>query len=332
MTYSPLAAIANHPNVISKVLQDEISTKNVFIWWLMGKPVDTGAGLKPTAKRFFKEQEGGSRFEVLLMLNTNSNIKSYEKDATFSMNVNDIGDRAYYDIKSVGGPTPIYGFDEDVSMNSKTNVINIVKAYLDQAAIGVENKLQAMLMAAPGTARTEDFESLLDQIAEDPTDDTIGEIASATYSNWRNQYYDASSDSLATYLKTRIDTYKINATFGVKGPKLMVMTPTIYGTLQGQLTALQRYVPDTELVKAGFTGMQYDGMSCVFDGTIQAGSILGINPEAFEYGVLKGCNMKHLPPVRVPNADLKAGFIKHRGNVICKDRRTNFCLFNFVTD
>ena len=331
MTYSPLAAIANHPNVISKVLQDEISTKNVFSWWLMGKPVDTGAGLKPTAKRFFREQEGGSRFEVPLMLITNSNIKSYEKDATFSMNVNDIGDRAYYEIRSVGGPTPIYGFDEDVSMNSKTNVINIVKAYLDQAAIGVENRLQAMLMAAPGSAQTEDFESLLDQTAEDPTDDTIGEIASSTYSNWRNQYYDAGSDSLASYLRTRIDTYMINATFGVRKPKLLIMTTTLYGTLLGQLQALQRMQPDTELLKAGFTGLNYNGAACIFDGTIQSGSILGINPEAFEYGVLKGCNMKHLPPVRVPNADLKAGFIKHRGNIICKDRRTNFHIFDFTT-
>ena len=99
--YSTIEKVLNHPNVLQKVFQDVISTQNILIWWLHGKPLDAGAGLKkPTGKRFLQEVDGGSYIEVPLMLQLNTNLKSYEKSASFDLTANDIGDRAQYSIKS----------------------------------------------------------------------------------------------------------------------------------------------------------------------------------------------------------------------------------------
>jgi hypothetical protein len=109
----------------------------------------------------------------------------------------------------------------------------------------------------------------------------------------------------------------------------------LFGVEQGN----QRFVPDAELAKIGFQALQFMGIPVFFDagltqtylGTTSSGDVLGINPDALEYGILKGANMKMLPPVRVPNADMEVSFLKHRGNFLIRDRRTNFRLFTFTT-
>lgn len=328
--YSPLAAILNHPNVIQEHFQDVASTQQVLVWWLTGKPVDTGAGLKPTAKKFTMELDGGSRFEVPLMLNVNSNMKAFAKDDTFTLTANDLGDRAYYNIRSLGGPIPLYGFDEDVSASSKTNIINVTKAFLEQGSITMLNLLGDQLFRT-SAAGANDWNSLFDLIAEDPTADSIGGISAATYDKWRNQYKDATSSSIATYLLPYLTTYRVAATIGTQKPRIVLMTPTLYGKLVGQLVANQRYVPDAELVKAGFDAIQFEGASVMYDQLMPTGSILGINPEALIYGTLKGANMKLRDFVPVPDADVKVAFLKHRGNLCIRDRRTNYNIFDFTT-
>lgn len=329
--YSTVIDIFNHPDVLQTYFQDAITTQNVLIWWLSGKPVDTGAGKKPTAKSMKRIREGGSRWEVPVMLNTNSNLKSYEKDATFNMTVNNVGDRAYYDIKSLGGPIPIYGFDIDVSASSKANILNVTKEYLEQAKLTLANLVQAQILAAAGTAGANDWASLLDIISTSPSTDSIGGISGSANAQWRNQIK-TSTGSMATYLKADLDNMMISATFGVEKPTLFVTTPTVYATLKGQLTANQRYVNDSpELAKAGFTGLEYNGVPMIFDSSMTAGVILGIDTNSIEYSVLKGCDMKVDSPVRVPNADMIALFLKHRGNFVVRGRRTSVCGSSFTT-
>lgn len=331
--YTPLAAILNHPNVIDNYLNDVISTQNVLLWWLMGKPVSVGVGNapKPTAKQFIREVEGGSRFEVPLLLDTNPNLKAYAKDDSFDLTANDLGDRAYYDIKSLGGPIPIYGFDIDVSGSNKTNLVNITDAFLEQAELGIVNLFTTQLLAATGTAGANDWASLYDIIAQDPTADSIGGISSATYSKWRNDYYNATGRSFATYGVGDLTTRQVNCTFGKKGPQLVIMDKTNYGYLSSKLVANQRYVPDAELVKAGFKGMEFQGMSVMFEAAATTGSTLLIDPEGLELGKLKNAFLKTEEPVRVPNADLFVYFIKARGNVICRSRRTQGIIYNATT-
>lgn len=332
--YSEVKAIFNNPNVLEPTFNDTISTQNVLVWWLMGKPVNTGAGVKPTAKKFLRELDGGSRFEVPLMLQINNNLKSYAKDATFNLQANDVGDRAYFDIKSIGGPIPVYLYDIDVSGSSKTNLLKVTEEYISQAKRTLLNLVQASILGTAGAEGADDWTSILTLIPKDPTADSIGGISSATYSKWRNYSKSASGDSKATYLRPYITTAMINCSYGSMSPKLCLTTKTIYSDLHGQLVSNQRYVPDVELAKAGFKGLEYDGMSVMFDDTLSTnsdGSILLINPEGLELGALKGSMVKMDEFVKVPNADMLAGFVKIRGNMLVRDRRTNGHIHTFTT-
>jgi hypothetical protein len=176
-------------------------------------------------------------------------------------------------------------------------------------------------------------------IAKAPTADSIGGISSAAYPQWANQYKDETAISLASFVVRELSTYVVKSTFGIQRPKLIVTTPAIWGALFGVEQGNQRFVPDAELAKIGFQALQFMGIPVFFDagltqtylGTTSSGDVLGINPDALEYGILKGANMKMLPPVRVPTADMEVSFLKHRGNFLIRDRRTNFRLFTFTT-
>lgn len=330
--YDTVKAILNNPNVLQKSFQDVIATRATLPWWLLGKQVDTGAGLKPTGKSFKMELDGGSRFEVPLMLVTNPNMKAFAKDSTFDLTGNDLGDRAYYDIKSLGGPIPVYNFDIDVSASSKTNLINCTKAFLTQANTALVNLVTSQMFATAGSEGTNDWSSLLTLIALDPTGDSIGGISAATYSKWRNVYKNASGASLATYLKSYLTQYKVQATVGISRPKLALMDESTYGTLDSQLVALQRFsAPAPEVEAAGFTGLKYGGMTVMHEASLSAGTIIGINDEGILYGVLKGTNMKVDPFVPVPGTDMQTSFVKIRGNLLLSDRRTHFHIANFTT-
>ena len=328
-----VAAIFNNPNVIQKYMEDQISTQNILIWWLHGKPVNMGpnGSTKITAKKFIKEQDGGSRFEVPLMLIANPNIKSFAKDDTFTITGNNAGDRAYYNIQSVGGPISLYGYDIDVCGSSKNNLIDLTKTYLEQGSLSLLNAMEAQILGTQGGEGSNDWTSLLTLFPTNPTADSIGGISSASYPNWANQYTNGASRSMATYLKSDLTSGIVAATFGKRSPNLIIMDTTVYGTLHGQLVSNQRYVPDVELAKAGFKGMEYDGASVIFDSTITTGSILGLCMESLEYGYLKDAHMKMGEFVKVPNADQMVALIVERGNIIVKDRRTNWRGYSYTT-
>lgn len=330
--YSTVQAILNHPNVLQKAFQDVISTRCSLVWWLMGKQIDTGGGLKPQGKKFKMEIDGGSRFEVPLMLDTNPNLKTYAKDASFDLTANNLGDRAYFDIKSMGGPVPVYRYDIDVSASNKTNLINCTKSFLEQANIGIVNLMNTNMFRTGGTEGADDWNSLLTLIAEDPTADSIGGISSAAYPNWRNVYYDASGKSIATYLKEYLTTYRVQATVGINRPKLALFTEALYSKLDAQLVANQRFAsPAPDVETAGFTGLRYGGMTCMFEPQMPAGSIVALNDEGILLGILKGTYMEVDPFQRVPQTDLMTSFVRMRGNLLLKDRRTHYHIFDFET-
>jgi len=319
--YSAVAGIFNHPNVLQDYFENALVNQIPLVWCLEGKPVASN-GMKPTAPKMVKEVDAGSRFEEPIMLVSNGNIKSYAKDAIFDMTTDNVGDRAYYDIKSIGGPIVMYGFDIDICGSNKTNLLNYQASLLEQAKTTMINSFATQYLKAIGTAGADDFASLYD-IVSTSAGATIGGISSTTYSNWDNTRA-TSTGSMATYLKSDLTNLIINASYGQSNPKLIVTTKSIYSTLHGQLVSNQRYVPDTELAKAGFKAIEYDGLSVIFDGGATTGTILGIDPDGLMLGKLKGTWMNLRPPVATPDADVMSSFIKARGNLIVKSRRSQF--------
>lgn len=334
--YDTLLKVLNNPNVLKTAFQDVIATRSTLPWWLLGKQVDTGGGLKPKGKKFINEIDGGSRFEVPLMLETNPNLKAFGRAATFNLTLNNLGDRAYYDVKWMGGPTPVDRSDVDMSSSGKTNLLKATQSFLKQSSIGVVNLVNSQMFATAGAEGADDWNSLLTLIAIDPTADAIGGISAAAYAKWQNVYKNASGDSKATYLKAYLTQSRVKATVGIQRPKLALMDETTYGTLDSQMVSIQHLqrpdgAPAPDVDEAGFTGLRYGGMTVMFEPLLAAGTIIGINDEGIEYGVVKGCNMEVDPIVLIPGTNTLSGFIRHGGNLLLTDRRTHFHIANFTT-
>ena len=339
--YNSVVAIFQYPNVLQNFMNDVIMTKDPLLWWLHGKPVNTGAGLKPTAKKFLREVDGGSQFEVPLLLQLNPNMKNFAKDDTFNMGSNDAGDRAIYQIRHTGGPIIMYGTDINTCQNTNAAIKDLQKTYLEQGSTTMMNIMSQNMWRAAGTEGANDWTAIQTSISATPTADNIGGISSAAYPNWANVATDETSTSLASYVVREFNKGMINATVGVDRPKLITCTTNIYSNLFVNEQGLQRFSPDAELAKIGFDALNFMGVPVFYNNAMNGydanGNIntadgqiaIGINPEAFEYGVLKSENMKVEPPVRVPNGYSFASFIAHGGNLYPRNRRTNFILSNF---
>ena len=329
--YDSVIKLLNNPNVLQKMFQDVIATRATLAWWLLGKQVDTGGGLKPKGKKFTRELDGGSRFEVPLMLETNPNLKAFGKGATFNLNTNSLGDRAYFDIKEMGGPIPIDRKDLDCSGSSKTNILEATKSFLKQSNVGIINLVTGQMFAAAGTEGTDDWNSILTLIAANPTADAIGGISAAAYTNWQNIYKDLTG--LTGKAVSYLTTYKVKATVGIMRPKLCLVDETTYGLIDGNFQAVQQLTRPSgqaapEVDEAGFTGLRYGGMTIMHEASLATGTIIGINDEGIEYGILKGANMEVDPFQLVPGTNMVTSFIRLLGNLLVSDRRTHFNLFN----
>jgi hypothetical protein len=114
------------------------------------------------------------------------------------------------------------------------------------------------------------------------------------------------------------------------------MDEATYGVLDSQMVAIQQLTrpsgtPAPDVEEAGFTGLRYGGMTCMFEASLSAGTIIGINDEGIEYGILKGANMEVDPFQLVPGTNLMTGFVRQLGNLLLSDRRTHFNISNFTT-
>ena len=108
-------------------------------------------------------------------------------------------------------------------------------------------------------------------------------------------------------------------------PKLIVTTKALYNTIKSILQVQQMFTEkDSEPVKAGFTGVHFEGAEIYPDKFCPSGWMFALNPNHFGFAVhKKGLFMRTPWAVIEGSAQDKTMKILFDGNTICNNRRAH---------
>jgi hypothetical protein len=158
-----------------------------------------------------------------------------------------------------------FGVD-DQQNRGKNEIINLMTAKLDNSRDSLTDEMEARFC---GSAGTDQFNGLQDIVAEDPTADTLHNIASATYTWWRNQYLDYDDTSTVDDFSSDGDEWMNNMVNKCsKGQRME--SPNIILCGQGVweayfvTTVEQRRVTNKTLGDAGFQNIEFRGIPMVW--------------------------------------------------------------------
>ena len=202
---------------------------------------------------------GGNVILQELSFQANGNAGWYAGYDLLPVAAQDVISAAQYDIKQAACPVTISGLDQ--LMNSgREAIIDLMEARVSVAEASMAN-LVAQGVYSDGTAASgKQITGLAAQVIAVPTSGSPGGIDRATWTFWRNQTFDASTDGGAATTSANIQTY-FNRLWAkcVRGndrPDLIVVDNTYWGLYMGSLQAIQRFT-DSDSARLGFVSVKF---------------------------------------------------------------------------
>ena len=272
-----------------------------------------------------KISSGGTSFTHPIEHGTNTNFGAISKLGTIPTDIQDPYSRSEWSIKVVAGAVVVSIVDQAMNAGDKEKLIDLVQALKSNATNSVVEVLGTQFwQASPGT---NDFNSIPQIISSTASTDTnaLGGIDSsaATQTFWRPYVYATAVTAFNTSNAglTAMDTARVGATFGKRGPTMIATTKAIYSLYQLALTPQVRY---TQLDKgeAGFQNLLYATMPVYFDDDCTANRMFFIDTNGLRLQVLKEGNMRSTPFQQAYNQLVIRSILYLVGNLTCGSRRT----------
>jgi hypothetical protein len=225
-------------------------------------------------------------------------------------------------------------------------VLDLLAVEMDSAAADMRDELGTQLYADGTGNSSKDIIGLDAAIDDGNGTGTYAGLARSTYTTWVS---DLESSSEAISLAKLVDSFD-DAKIGSDEPTLIVTTPTIWGTLEGLLTATIAYNPALASThgfpKVDRFGVKHAGGvgSTGFNAVLFRGYVPVVADEKCASGKVWGINENHLWFARLDhpdyatgkegfawsglktptNQDARVGHFFLYGNIICDSCRSHF--------
>jgi hypothetical protein len=292
----------------SGVIADNMSKNNALLYRLNKR-----GRVKPLS--------GGRTIVRELSYQENSTFQRYSGYEILNTSPSDVISAAEFDWKQASVAVTMSGL-EQAQNSGEDALLDLLEARIEVAEKTMQNNL-SQDMYSDGTASSgKQIGGLQLLVANDPTTGTVGGINRATYTFWRNQKYQASTDGGSVASATNIQKY-MNALYQkcsrqTDRPDLIIADTTYYNFYLGSLQAIQRIASD-EMAQAGFQTIKYMGADVVFDGGIGGGCpskhMYFINSDYLFWQPHRDRNMVPLDKVNSINQDAMVQLIIWMGNM-----------------
>jgi hypothetical protein len=163
-------------------------------------------------------------------------------------------------------------------------------------------------------------------VADTPTSGSVGGIDQGTYTFWRNQSYDATTDGGAAATAANIQQY-MNTTFlrcvrGNDKPDLIIADSAYYSLFWASMQAIQR-VTDEKTAKAGFQNLAFAGnVPVVYEDStgIATNRMYFLNTDYLHFRYAEGRLFEPQKEMRPVNQDAEVHLILFAGNMTSSNR------------
>jgi len=239
----------------TKRLADNVTKNNAIL-----NRLNRRGKVKPVA--------GGRVIAQELNYAENSTYKRYTGFETLNISPSEVFTAAEFDWKQAAVAISISGL-EQLQNSGPEQMIDLLESRIENAEQTMQNNLSADFYSDGTADGGKQIGGLQLLVADSPTTGTVGGINRATWSFWRNQSYDATTDggaaASAANIQRYMNTLYLRCSRGTDHPDLIIADNNYYQFYWESLQAIQR-VTTSEMAEAGFQALKYMNADVVFDG------------------------------------------------------------------
>lgn len=215
-----------------------------------------------------KPVDGGRTIVQELEYAENSTYKRYSGYEVLNIQPSDVFTAAEFDWKQAAVAVSISGL-EQLQNSGKEKVIDLLESRIKNAERTMQNNLSADCYSDGTADGGKQIGGLQLLVADSPTTGTVGGINRGTYTFWRNQAFDATTDGGAAATSANMQSYMnrlwLQLVRGTDRPDMIIADNNYFRLYWESLQAIQRITSD-DMAQAGFQSLKYMDADVVFDG------------------------------------------------------------------
>lgn len=245
-----------------------------------------------------KTVEGGRFITEPLQYAKNDNVSWVGKGGVVSLNDFEFLTIAQFNWRYLVASIVRFGVD-DQQNRGKNQIISLMNAKLDNAQNSLISTLEAALAQASGAA-TNSIDGLQLLVADDPTTGTVGGIARATNTWFRNKTKNMTGISFATGGISEMRTILNNCMNNLKmdAPDIILSGQTPYEFYEDTVLDFYR-TTNNKLADAGFQNQTFKGIPMVWSPSIANTRMYFLNTNfiSFVYDPMMNFDMTEWKPI-----------------------------------
>jgi len=304
----------------SGVIADNMSKNNALLMRLSKR-----GKVKPVS--------GGRTIVRELAYAENSTFQRYSGYELLNVAPSDVISAAEFDWKQASVAVTISGL-EQMQNSGPDAILDLLEARIEVAEKTMQNNLSSD-MYSDGTASSgKQIGGLQLLVADTVTSGTVGGINQGTYTFWRNQTFQTTTEigsaASSTNIQRCMNTMYMRTMRQSDKVDLIMADTNYYQFYWQSLQAIQR-ITSKDMADAGFTSLQYMGADVVADGGIGGGCptnhMYFLNTDYIYWQPHRERNMVPLDKVQSINQDATVQLIIWMGNMTASNRELQGVIF-----
>ena len=290
----------------SKTLADNVTNGNALLRHIDGK----GNKQIATGRTIVQELEYA----------TNSTAKWYSGYEVLDTSTSNVFTAAEFNYKQLAGNVVISGL-EQVENSGKEAIFNLLKSRVRNLEKTLKNTMATGLYA-DGTGTDGKELGGLQLIVAGTNTNTVGGINAGTYTFWKNQVYDFSTESVtpsATTIQTAMNTLWLSTTRGADHPDVIVAASNYFQFYWSSLQTNQRFTSDDN-ASAGFMNLMFMDAPVYYDDQCPTSKMYMLNSDYLFLRPAQGREFSPLGENASVNQDAMVLPVVWAGNMTCSNR------------
>ena len=219
----------------------------------------------------YKPFTGGSTILQELSFQANSTAMYYSGAEVLDISPADVISAAQFPIKQAAVAVTINGL-EMLQNSGEEQIIDLFDARLDVAEASIENLISTGIYS-DGTANNgKQITGLQAMVVANPATGVVGGIDRGTWSFWRNQTFDFSTDlgvsASSSNIQTGFNRLYAKTSRGSDVVDLILLDNNLWGFFMSSLQNIQRFPGSSKMAELGFVASKYMNADVVLDGGI----------------------------------------------------------------
>lgn len=295
----------------------------------------------------FEMEDGGRTLVEEVSFDENDTVMAYEGSQVLNTAYNPTMTAFELEWKQFAGAVVINGREERQN-SGRNGKINLLKNRITVLETSLENRFNADLISDGTGDGGLQIGGLKYWIPTTETTGTKGgiDVSTAAGAFAQNFAFDTVNDTTggapggaaatATTIKQYLNWCINSTTRGIDRVKVLLAGQHHFELLQSAMQALQRITTETDVAKAGYPKLVYEGIPVFMCGGINFGGqtqvqtdrTYGVNTKWTKVRIHKDAYMEPLPDVQSINQDAKVQIVVFMGNMTSSFPRGNFVMFD----